>query len=108
MLYTKEQFINGMVAYIDNEVIAKLPTSGKIIAGAAVALAMKGTLLNNASDIGQKLGVVNGDGMVDVDSLAECLRSSMQKYGVVQLNYPLIGQLTFTVEDIDLARRYIS
>ena len=108
MLYTKEQFINGMITYIDNEVIAKLPTSGKVLAGAAVTLAMKGPLLNNASSIGEKLGVVNGDGLIDADSLAECLRDSMQKYGVIQLNYPLIGQLTFTTEDIDLARRYIA
>lgn len=33
MLATKEQFTNGLVKYIDNEVISRLDSSGKWVVG---------------------------------------------------------------------------
>lgn len=109
MLYTREQVTKGLISYIDNEVIAKLPTTGKILAGTAVALAVRNnsTLLNNAWEFGKGLGVMNGDGLMDVDQFANVLRENANRYGAVVLEYPLIGKLTFTAEDVDIARRYI-
>ena len=104
MLYTREQVTKGLISYIDNEVIAKLPTTGKILAGTAVALAVRNnsTLLNNAWEFGKGLGV-----LMDVDQLANVLRENANRYGAIVMEYPLMGKLTFTAEDVDMARRYI-
>ena len=109
MLYTSEQVTKGIISYIDNEVIAKLPTTGKILAGTAVALAVRNnsTLLNNAWEFGKDLGVVNSDGLMDVDQLTNVLRENANRYGAIVMEYPLIGKLTFTADDVDIARRYI-
>ncbi len=109
MLYTSEQVTKGLISYIDNEVIAKLPTTGKILAGTAVALAVRNNsaLLNNAWGFFRNLGVLNSDGLMDVDQLATVLRENANRYGAIVLEYPLIGKLTFTAEDVDIARRYI-
>ena len=44
---------------------------------------------------------------MDVDQLATVLRENANRYGAIVLEYPLIGKLTFTAEDVDIARRYI-
>lgn len=111
MLYTKEQVMNGLMAYIDNEVINKLPTSGKIIVGASVALAIKNSQseLNNAlGTYGKQLGVVNGNEQIDIDKLADAVRDSMNRYGEFQIDLPFVGSLTFKGEDVDALRRYIT
>ena len=73
MLYTKEQVIKGLTQYIDNEVIARLPTAGKWLAGTVLGLSLKNTqeLINYAQDneVVELLGIFNKDGLIDVDKI---------------------------------------
>jgi len=53
------------------------------------------------------MGIMNSDGMIDVDKVAPILKEQAAKYGVIQLNLPVIGAMTFNDHDIDLIRGYI-
>ena len=106
MLYTKEQVMHGIAAYIDNEVISKMPTAAKWIIGTGAALVVRNAENIDTSTM-QMLGVVNNDGLWDVDMLAEVMKQNAERFGNIQLSIPIVGQMTFTSKDIDLLRRYI-
>lgn len=108
MLYTKEQVLNGIASYLDDEVMSKLPTHGKWIMGTAIALSRDNIseILNNPYI--KMLGIVNADGLWDVDKLASALKATAERYGNIQLDLPIIGRLTFSAEDVDLMRRHIN
>lgn len=110
-MVTKEQFFNGVVKYIDKEVIPHLPTTGKWGVGAFTVLlgkkydSMVSELVTNPAI--KALGVVDEKGLIDVESLYEALKTSANKYGNIQLTFPIIGTLTFTEKDIDSLKTYI-
>lgn len=112
MLYTKEQVIKGLTQYIDNEVIARLPTAGKWLAGTVLGLSLKSTqeLINYAQDneVVELLGIFNKDGLIDVDKIVGVAKKNATKYGNIVVTYPILGQLTFTPDDIDLLKEYIA
>lgn len=109
MMYTKEQVINGITGYVDGEVIPKLPTAGKWIMGTAVAMALKSgsDIINKNADTLRMIGAMNSDGMIDVDKVAPVLKEQAARYGVIQIDLPVIGAMTFSDHDIDLLRGYI-
>ncbi len=110
MLYTREQIINGIFLYIDNEVMPKLSTLNKIMIGTGAALAMKNSerLIDEMLTIGKSLGVVSDEGLIDADKVATELKNNAEKYGNVQFVIPFGGTVTFKPDDVDILRRYIS
>ena len=112
MLYTKEQVIKGLTQYIDCEIIARLPTAGKWVAGTVLGLSLKNiqNLINYAQEdeAVKLLGIFNQDGLIDIDKIAGIAKKNASKYGNVVLSYPVLGQLTFTPDDIDLLKEYIA
>lgn len=111
MKYNSEQVIQGLMNYADSEVMGKLPTSGKWIVGTAMGLAANKTdrvidmLKGNA--IVQMLGVMDDDGMIDVDAVMTAMKTSADKYGKFTVDVPIVGKLTFTSADVDSLRNYI-
>lgn len=111
-MYTAEQILDGFINYADNEILNKIETTkGKILLGTAISLATM-----NASKIIKKIpesewasmiGLVDEDGMYDVDSVATCLKKNMEKYGKMQFNIPYVGNLTFVPDDVTLLKQYI-
>lgn len=105
MKLNAEQVIQGVVNYADNEVMAKLPTSGKWVVGTAMYIASNkahnvvDTLSNNM--IVKMLGVVDDDGMIDTDMLITAMKTAADKYGNLSVDVPMIGRLTFSSSDID-------
>lgn len=110
-MYTSEQVLNGIVKYIDNEVLTKLDTKGKIFLGTGITIAMKNSsevlsrVQNN--EIVKTLGIVDENGQFDVELVAEHLKANASKYGKLQFNVPVVGTLTFTPEDVDRIKEYI-
>ena len=111
MLFTSEQVMNGLIQYIENEIISKMPTVGKIVFGTGIGLAMKNQsdFLNNLrnNQVLKMIGAINEEGLFDVDTIAECAKQSAEKYGNVVINIPYMGDITLTSKDIDLLKRYI-
>lgn len=111
MNYNTEQIVKGIMRYADSEVMEKLPTSGQWIVGTFINLASD--KVSNVAEsltenpIVKMLDIVDEDGLVDVDTLTEAIKSSADRYGKVTIEVPLVGKLTFSASDIDRLRTYI-
>lgn len=111
MKYNAEQIVNGIMRYADNEVMPKLPTAGKWVFGTAINLA--NNKVNNLIEglqtnaIAKMLDIVDDNGNIDADALFQALKESADRYGVISIEVPLIGSMTFSTSDIDSIRGYI-
>lgn len=110
-MVTKEQFMNGLLTYIDNEIIPKLSTAGKWGVGAFVVLASSNgiNIINSMlqNDVAKALCITNDDGFIDIDLLSKALTTSSKQYGNLQICIPVLGTMTFGEADIESAKRYI-
>lgn len=103
----------GVAAYLDSELMPQLPTNGvqKVIAGTAISLLIKrsGMILESYKNnqLVKMLGIMDSEGNVDVDILAEELKKNMPKEGV-KVDVPVIGTLTFKENDIEKLYEYIT
>ena len=111
-MVNKEQFMNGILTYIDKEVIPVLPTAGKWGIGTVVLLVTDkySRLFDEitSNPIIKSIGIVDTDGNVDVERLSEALKISADKYGKMTLSIPIIGNLTFTSSDVEKVKHYIN
>ena len=106
--YTK--VINGLLKYIDAEILAKMNGSfGAWGAGIVVGLIAKRaeqvyhTLAENPMI--KALGVIDGE-MIDIEAIyAEALKASQK--GSATLSMPVVGPITFKTADVESAYRYI-
>lgn len=102
---------NGIVNYADTEVISNLPTHGKWIVGAGMGILtsrineMIDDLSGNA--LVKAAGIIDENGMIDVDLLMSNLKNSANRYGKMTVQIPVVGALTFSEADIDSLRGYI-
>lgn len=102
--------VNGLMSYVDNEIVAKMNGSLKgwgvgIVAGLLGRKADQvfSALRNNP--ISASLGLIDGE-MVDVDAVySEALR--MAQRGSATVNVPVLGAITFTTADVESLYRYI-
>lgn len=109
----KSSLIPGLSKFIDESVLAHYaPTSMKrIVMAGAVSLYLKqneglvDSLTNSSLFTG--LGVVNNNGMIDLDPIRDTLKTEIQKVGFMRLTIPLVGDIDFTTEDVDALYRYI-
>lgn len=112
-MVTMKEIESGIAAYLDAELMPKLPTSGleKVIAGTAISLFIKrsGTILESYKDnkVVQMLGVMDTEGNVDVDLLATELKKNMPEDGI-KIDVPMIGAMTFHKEDVTKLHEYIT
>lgn len=114
-MVTMKQIEQGVAAYLDNELMPQLSktTSGleKVLAGTAISLFIRksGTILESYKDnkMIQMLGVMDSEGNVDVDLLAEELKKNISEDGV-KIEVPMIGAMTFHKEDINKLYDYIA
>lgn len=111
MLYKFERVIDGLARYIDAEIYSNMNDLQEIIARIAIGRLIgneeniKNTLSNNG--IIRTFGIIDGDGMVDVDALVADIKSAMQKKGKVEISIPMFGKMTFRPEDMDVIHKYI-
>ena len=123
MTVTAEQFVNGLIAYADREVIPKISTqSHQIISGVAIALMQKNTVktIENIADnpTVKALGIIDDRGLIDAELLLYALQDSVQKHSNGKFTFvtrkifsPFSGLLghsgdTFTFSDKDLHTIY--
>lgn len=101
-MVTKEQFINGIQRYIDEELISKISGLSKWF----IAIGFSAYLpqISNMIDKNQKMlidaGYMHEDGMINIDKLYNDLINVARDKGSVVQYIPLIGDVTFTETDI--------
>lgn len=96
-VYTEEQVIASLIRYIRSEVISKMDSASKFLAG-AVLIKNAGRLpdiLKQYSSAAKIAGIYNPDGTIDVDSWMIALRQSMQEFcgNNMEINLPVIGKV---------------
>jgi hypothetical protein len=107
-----QQIESGIAAYLDSELMTKLPQDGfqKVIAGTAISLAIRksSTIFNDVlnSSFVKMLDIVDESGDVDIDILKEELKKNMPETGV-KAEFPMIGKMTFHKSDVDKLYTYI-
>lgn len=103
---------SGIVRYVDNELMPKLPQSGleKIVVGTALGLILKRNFSKIESfkdhPIVKLTGIVDDEGNIDLDTLATEVKNNMPQTGI-SVEAPMIGKMTFKSEDIDKLKQYI-
>lgn len=109
----KSSLLPGVSKFIDENILSHYaPTSMKrILMAGGVSLYLKqnegmvDSLTSNP--LFASLGVVNGSGMIDIDTIRDTLKNEVNKAGFMRISIPIIGDVDFTTEDIDALYRYI-
>ena len=125
MKVTTTHLVDGLIAYLDSEIIPNMGViSHQLAAGMVIALVRKKGLAQLDTLLGNQfvlaLGVVDDQGLVDADLLADALKESMGQYAngkYVLETKDLLGKFgglmskwdsfAFGADDVDSAREYI-
>lgn len=110
-MVTKEQLLNGILSYIENDIIPSLPTAGKWGLGTISVLVASryndifAELIKNP--VIKAMNVVDDNGMIHIDTLGNAIKQSAEKYGQLVVAIPLLGTMSFSAKDIDRLRERI-
>ena len=104
------KIVNGLIAYIDQDMVQKMNGSWKAWAVGTVAAliarradAVFRELRDNK--VVQVLGIIDGE-MVDIDSIyAELLKQAQTRSATI--NMPLMGSVTYSSQDVEALYRLI-
>ena len=111
MMVTVDQIKQGIARYIDAEFTSRLQGMKKWlvpIAAAAVVNAKIDSFASTGRPMLIAAGYMSEDGMVDIDRLYSDIIDVARKQGAVTENFPILGDVTFSEQDINSLRRMIS
>ena len=112
MAYKFERVVDGIVKYIDNEIYPGMNDLQELVARLAVARivnseeSIKKALENNG--VIRTFGIIDGEGMVDIDSLMKDIKKEMERKGSLVVSIPMFGKLNFKPSDVDVLYKYIT
>lgn len=112
MSYSFDQVINGITKYIDREIYSGMNDLQEIVARIAIGRVIenreniKNALINNG--VIRTFGIIDQDGMVDIENLSKELQREIERKGKLTISVPMFGKLTFTPEDVDVIKQYIT
>ena len=104
--------IEGISRYIDAEVYSGMNNWQEMLARIFI-----GRIIGNEAELKEKLvgngfirtfGIVDSEGMIDVESLAKDLKRELSRKGEISFEIPMFGKLTFKPTDVDVLYRYIT
>jgi hypothetical protein len=111
MRYKLETVIDGIAKYIDREIYSGMNDFQELMARVVVGRmidnteAIKEALVSNG--IIRTFGIIDSEGMVDVDSLARDIKKEIERKGKLVITLPMFGKMTFMPEDVDAIYRCI-
>ena len=106
-----EKVLNGVVKYIDKEIIKGLNPWQEVLARVSMArvisnsASLKESLSKNA--ILKTFAISDENGNIDVDGLVADLKKIISEKGCLELNLPLFGNFKFVASDVDTIHSYI-
>lgn len=105
MKHEFEKVMFGIAKYIDKEVYPAMNDlqefAARILIGRILnnQQAVKAALMNNGFI--RTFGVIDSEGMIDVDELAKEIKNELSKKEKITFNIPMFGKLTFKPSDVD-------
>lgn len=106
-----EKVLNGVVKFLNKEIISKMNSWQEMIARVGVA-----RMINNAEGIKTMLtqnpflktfAIADESANIDVDGLICDIKSVIREKGKVEINLPMFGKFVFTEPDVDTLHSYI-
>lgn len=106
-MVNKDSLIPGLSKFIDEHVLSHYPATSmkRILMAGGISLYMKqnegivDVIIANPLFAG--LGIVSPEGLIDVEKLRDTLKTEINKVGFMRVSLPLVGDIDFTVEDVD-------
>lgn len=101
-----EKVIDGINRYIDREIYPGLNDLQEFAARLVVgrinssSASLKEYLMSNGFIM--TFGLIDRDGMVDIDQLMHEVRRELERKGSIQVDIPMMGKLTFKPVDADM------
>ena len=105
-MVTIQQVRQGMCRYIDTEFINKIGGLAKW--GVAIGGSLIVEKYTSDPSILKSIGCLSEDGMVDIDRLYDIVYNVAKERGKVTQNFPMIGDVSFTEEDVTKLYHYIT
>lgn len=101
-MVTKEQFVNGIQKYIDDELISKISGLSKwvLALGLGAYIPQIHKMLDDNHSMLVGAGYMHEDGMINIDKLYNDLINVARAKGSVVQYIPLVGDVTFTETDL--------
>ena len=110
-MVNKNQLINGVVKYMDAELLPKTQGAKFWAMTALGTLASKqaAQMLDKLAEVPalKTLALVDNSGNIDIDSLYNAVRPAAEKQPA-SVDIPLIGRFTFGADDVDKLYNYIN
>ena len=110
-MVSMQKFQNGIVQYVDNDIIPHLDGIQKLGVGVYVALAGKNLskLIRAYMDKPyiRVLDVIDKDGNIDVDKLYSAAAPMFQNGEKYPVQFPVIGEIRFDKSDLEKLYQYI-
>ena len=112
MKYEVKKIIHGLSKYIDAEIYSNMNDlqefAARVMIGRLIAneKGLEETLVNNGFI--RTFGIVDGDGMVELEDLVEDIKRELNKKGSLSVSIPMFGKLTFKPADVDVMYRHIT
>lgn len=112
MKYEFEKVIDGMSKYINDEIYSGMNDLQEF-----AARVMVGRIINNQENVKEMLinngfirtfGIVDAEGMVDVESLANDIKREIARKEKITFNVPMFGRMTFKPSDVDMLYQNIT
>jgi hypothetical protein len=112
MKYEFEKVIDGLSKYINDEIYAGMNDLQEF-----AARVMVGRIINNRENVKEMLinngfirtfGIVDAEGMVDVESLANDIKKEIARKEKITFNVPMFGRMTFKPSDVDMLYKDIT
>lgn len=103
--------INGIVKYIDREIVPNMNEWQEVVARIAMSRfvnnsnVLKDSLTHNS--FVRTFAIIDETGNVDVEGLANDLKEQIRKKGKIEFTLPIFGTFKFVESDIDKLRMII-
>lgn len=109
-MVTQEQLKEGIARYADLELANKTAGLKKwIIPMAVPPLMVELTcFIQKHSDMLRRCGYMSEDGLIDVEKLTDDAKRVAMEKGKVTEHFPILGDITFSIDDIELLRKHIN
>lgn len=113
MKITFENMELGLTRYLDQELKNQYAEDSvqRVVIGIGISLLLKQKLQEAKamleSDLMKNSGIVDEDGMINVDLLRDTIKSEMTESGIRYEN-KLLGTITFHKEDVDTIYKYMT
>lgn len=107
-----EKVIEGISKYINDEMYSRMNDFQEFAARVLIGRfltndeAIKESLINNGYI--RTFGIIDGDGMVDVDGLARDIKRELERKEKISFTVPMFGKLTFVPNDVNVLYKTIT